>query len=97
MNAFWLMAADKIDPSTIGLPDPVKDPNTAIAGILNTAYMWAGIVCVLVIVIAGYYYVTSSGDAAGVKRAKEAIIGGVVGVIVILMAFAITQFVIGRF
>lgn len=97
MKTWALMAAAKIDPNSIGLTNPPKDPNSVITNTLNTVYMWAGILCVIIIVIAGYYFVTSSGDAAGVKRAKQAIIGASVGIIVIIMAFAITQFVIGRF
>ncbi len=93
----FIAATEKIDPGSIGLNNPQKDANLGIASILSTVYLWAGIVCVLIIVIAGYYYVTSSGDAAGIKRAKQAIIGACVGVIVVLLAFVITQFVLGRF
>lgn len=96
MNILQLLAAsEQIDPSSIGLKDPVKDADAAVAGILTTTYMWAGIICVLVIVIAGYYYVNSSGDPAGTKRARLAIIGACVGLVVILMAFVITQFALG--
>lgn len=87
----------KIAPCEIGVDQPVTDANAALAGILNTTYFWAGIIAVIVIVAAGYYFVTSSGDSAGVQRAKQAIIGASVGLIVILMAFVITQFVLGRF
>jgi len=92
-----IAATEKIDPGSIGINNPAKDANSALAGILTTTYAWAGIVCILIIVIAGYYYTTSSGDSAGVTRAKNAIIGAVVGLIVIMMAFVITQFVLGRF
>jgi hypothetical protein len=89
--------AAKIDPSEIGLNSPAKDANVALASVLNTVYAWAGIVCVLIIIIAGYYYTNSSGDSAGINRAKQAIVGSVVGLIVILMAFVGTQFMLGRF
>lgn len=98
MISVWLAeAAEKVDPSKIGLNNPPKDANAALASVLNTTYFWAGIVCVIIIVIAGYYYTNSSGDSAGVNRAKQAIVGAVVGVIVILMAFVGTQFMLGRF
>jgi len=100
MNVLWSLmtfAADKIDPGSIGITKPVKDANSLLSGLLNAAYLGAGILCVVIIVIAGYIYVTSSGDASSVKRAKDAILGAVIGIIVIIMAFAITQFVIGRF
>jgi Ni,Fe-hydrogenase I cytochrome b subunit len=94
----WIIAAtEKIDPNSIGLTGIQKDANTVLANALSTVYMWAGIICVLVIVIGGYYYTNSSGDSAGVQRAKQAIIGAVVGLVVIIMAFVITQFILGRF
>jgi hypothetical protein len=91
-----LAATEKINPSSIGL-DPVKNPDAAIAGALSAAYAAAGMLCVVIIIIAGHLYTTSSGDAANLKRAKEAILGSVIGLIVVIMAFVITQFVLGRF
>lgn len=87
----------KIDPKDIGITDPVKNADTLVSNFLVPVYTWAGIVCVVVIIIAGYFYVTSSGNASSVTRAKDAIFGAVIGLIVILAAFIITQFVIGRF
>jgi hypothetical protein len=93
---YFLAQATKIDPNTIGV-HKIDDANAALAGVLNTMYAWAGIVAVLVIVVAGFYFVTASGEAAIIKRAREAIIGACIGLIVILMAFVGTQFVLGRF
>jgi heme O synthase-like polyprenyltransferase len=94
----WLVAqSSKIDPNQIGLNNPTKDPNELVAGILTTVYVWAGIVAVLVIIIAGIFYATSGGNAQHTKRAREAIIYSVVGLIVIMMAFVITQWILGRF
>ena len=86
---------DPIDPNQVHIPQ--VDANVALHGLLNAVYFWAGIICVIVIIVAGFFYVTSSGDAARVKKAKEAIFGAVIGLVLILMAFAITTFVIRRF
>jgi hypothetical protein len=98
-SLFRLLAAvdTKINPSDIGIDHPVKDANGALSSILTTVYGVAGVVCVIIIVIAGFTYVTSSGDPSTVKRAREAIIGAVTGIIVIMLAFVITGFVLGRF
>lgn len=93
----FLAASEKIDPGSIGITAPVKNADSAVAGILTTVYIWAGIVCVLVIIVAGYLYVTSVADASQIKRAKDAILYAVVGLVVIIMAFVITQAIIGRF
>ena len=42
-------------------------------------------------------YVTSTGDAGRVTKAKNLLTYAIVGLIIILSAFAITNFVIGRF
>jgi hypothetical protein len=98
MNILRILAEDvRINPADIGITDPVRSADSALLNILNTAYLWAGIVCVIIIIIAGYFYVTSNGNAATIKRGKDAIMGAVIGIIVIILAFTITQFVIGRF
>lgn len=98
MKLFELLASAnaKIDPGQIGI-NPVTNANNAITDALNTAYGAAGVVCVIVIVMGGYFYVTSGGDPSTAKRAREIILGAVVGIVVILMAFTITNFVLGRF
>lgn len=74
-----------------------KLDDAQLASILGTVYTWAGIIAVIIIVIAGFMYVTSSGDASKVKRAKDAILYAVIGLVVVILAFVITQFVLGRF
>lgn len=91
-----MAAQGRINPKDIGM-DPVTNDSAALAGVLNTVYLVAGMVAVVVIIGAGYWYVTSNGDAARIKRAKDAILGAVVGLIVVIAAFTITQFILGRF
>lgn len=85
-----------IKSSDIGFDGP-KDDKTIMTNILNPVYFWAGVIAVIVIVAAGFYYTTSNGNSAQVARAKNAILGAVVGLIVILAAFAITSFITGAF
>lgn len=91
-----LFAQARIGADEIGL-DRVDDPNSIIGNVLDTVYLAAGIVAVVIIVVAGYIYTTSGGNSANTKRAREAILYALVGLGVVLMAFIITQFVIGRF
>ncbi len=95
LDQMMLFAAEKIDPSSIGFT-PVRNADGVVANVLTTVYTFAGIICVIVIIVAGVFYTTSAADPSQVKRAKNAIIGAVVGLIIIAMAFAITQFILGR-
>lgn len=85
-----------VSPGDIGLTDPAKNPNVVLGSVLDLVYLWAGIVAVLVIIIAGILYSTSAGNPSHTKRAREAIIYAVVGLVMIIFAFAITQLVLGR-
>ena len=89
--------------SDIKISDEVKGNIPQIAAgdnqiiqLFNTAYLWVGIICVAIIIVSGILYTTSAGDSARVKTAKNAITYAVVGIVVILLAFTITNFVIGK-
>ena len=85
----------KIDLANTGIP--VIEANVLLNNILNTVYFVVGIVAVIVIIIAGIQFTTSTGDSAKVAKAKNAILYSVIGLVIIMLAFAVTNFVIGRF
>lgn len=85
----------KINSEDIGIVKISAD--TLLANALNTVYLVCGILAIIVIIVAGYFYVTSSGNATNVEKAKNAIISAVIGLVVVLLAFVITGFVTGRF
>lgn len=62
--------------------------------ILNAVYIIIGIVAVIMVILGGISYATSQGDPAKVKKGKDTILYGIIGLIVVLMAFAITTFVL---
>jgi multisubunit Na+/H+ antiporter MnhB subunit len=53
-----------------------------------------GFVAVVVIILGGVQYTTSSGDPAKVKKAKDTILYGIIGLVVALLAYAIVNFVL---
>lgn len=67
-----------------------------VTGILNAVIAVLGIVAVIVIIMGGIGYMTSSGDAGKVKKAKDTILYGVIGLVVVALAFAIVNFVISN-
>lgn len=86
--------AVKITPSDVGVPD--NSANDVFTGGLNAVYFAGGVACVIVIIVAGILYALSAGDSNQIKIAKNAILYAVVGLVVIMMAFTITAFVIGQ-
>lgn len=71
--------------------------NSTFTGLLNATYWIAGVIAVIIIVVAGFMYVTSGGDAAKVVKAKNTIMSAVIGLVIIILAFVITGFITGSF
>lgn len=65
-----------------------------VVGIINAIIGALGIVAVIVVIIGGIRYMTSSGDAGKVKTAKDTILYGLIGLAVVALSFAIVNFVI---
>lgn len=80
--------------------DPLAIPGGdtfTFAKLLNVAYELAGIVAIVMIIIGGIQYATSDGDPTKLTRAKNTIVYSLVGLILIIMAAAITGFIAGGF
>src|SRR5665648_178120 len=92
-TAFLLAAKPPLKASDIGLPSP--DSDSVFNGLLGLVYWGAGLAAVFVIIIAGIIFVLSEGMEERITRARKMIQYAVVGLIVILIAATLTQFVIG--
>ncbi|MBQ3320780.1 hypothetical protein IJG71_01460 [Candidatus Saccharibacteria bacterium] len=68
--------------------------NVTIINIINAVIGILGLVCVIVIILGGVQYMTSTGESSKVKKAKDTILYGVVGLVICVLAFAIVNFVI---
>lgn len=94
----------KVETSVVILARPTLDVNvpnkssadTILVNLLDMVYLAAGIAAVIAIIIGGFWYVTSDGNAEKIKRGKNAIIYASVGLVVILLAFGITGFITNR-
>ena len=83
------------------LPDKINedkagDITETVVGIINAVIGILGLVAVVVVIIGGINYMTSSGDAGKVKKAKDTILYGVIGMVICVLAFAIVNFVISN-
>lgn len=78
----------------VNVPD--GSANDVLATGLNILYFVAGIFAVIVIIIAAFTLVTNNGDPSALAKARNAIIYAVIGLVVIIAAFTVTWFVIGR-
>lgn len=62
--------------------------------IVNILLFIIGAVAVIMIIVGGFRYVTSAGNASSVTAAKNTILYAVVGLVIALLAYAIVNFVL---
>ncbi|MDP3900082.1 MAG: LamG-like jellyroll fold domain-containing protein [bacterium] len=72
----------------------VTDPQEIIANIINITLGFLGIIAVGLIIYAGFRWMTSGGDPNKIDTAKRILTAGAIGLVIILSAFGIAQFVI---
>jgi Type IV secretion system pilin len=79
----------------LNLPQ-VQANQSTMSTILQIVFGVIGAVSVLIIVIAGFQFVLSSGDPAKVAKARNTILYAAIGLGVSASAFVIVSFVIGK-
>jgi len=76
---------------------PQLTAEVVVHNVLNIMYFLLGVIAVIVIIVAGITYSTSSGNQASITKAKNMILYAVIGIVVVISAYAITNFIIDRF
>ena len=101
--SFKLLAAGNrtldLTPNMVGndTVDNAEDKfNDAVISIINAIIGVLGVIAVLVIILGGVQYMTSSGDAGKVKKAKDTILYGIIGLVICIFAAAIVNFIIAK-
>ena len=71
--------------------DDVRDMAVTVVKYLIT---FLGIIAVVIILYGGFVWMTAAGNDDRVSKAKSIIVAGIIGLIIIIAAFAIVNFVI---
>lgn len=71
--------------------------NNAVKLGLNMFSAIVGIIAVVMIIVGGIQYITSSGDSGNITKAKNTIMYAVIGLVVVALAQIIVKFVLERF
>lgn len=71
-----------------------SDIRVTIARIINVALGLLGIVAVVIILLGGFTWMTAAGNEEKVDKARKLIVAGIIGLAIILSAYAIARFVI---
>ena len=70
------------------------DPRTIAVRIINATLGLIGIILVVIVLYAGFTWMTSGGDAEKISKAKRMLTNAMIGLVIILSAWGITSFVI---
>lgn len=80
-------AEDSINLGNRGLQETVS-------GVINVALSLLGIVAVVIVLIGGFKWMTAGGSEDKVAEARKLIFSGIIGLAIIMSAWAIARFVI---
>ena len=76
--------------------DGSKKINSTIKGVIGLFSTIVGIAAIIVIIAAGFRYVTSGGDSGKINSAKTELTYAIVGLVVAAMAQFIVKFVLNK-
>lgn len=100
-----VLAQNDLNASDLGMDainDSIKlgggsgDVQGIAANIINVALSFLGIIAVVIVLIGGFKYMTSGGSEEKTTEARKLIVSGIIGLAIILSAWAITSFVVSR-
>ncbi len=97
------MAQDALNANDLGvgaIQQDIKlgsgDVRQTAARLINVALGFLGIIAVVIVLIGGFKYMVSGGNDEKTQDARRLIVSGIIGLAIILSAWAITGFVISR-
>ena len=64
--------------------------------IVNVILLVAGIVAVIYLIVGGYQYITSSGNAEQAQAGRTTVLNAIIGLVIIFAAYLIVRFVLDR-
>ena len=76
---------------TAGLPK--AELKSVIGNLIKVALSFLGVVALLIVMTGGFKYMISGGNEEKMKDARKFIVSGIVGITIILLSYAITNFV----
>ncbi|MFH1620522.1 MAG: pilin [Patescibacteria group bacterium] len=97
------MATDALNTNDLGvgaISSSIKlgsgDIRQTAARIINVALGFLGIIAVVIVLLGGFKYMIAGGNEDKTAEARKLIVSGIIGLAIILSAWAITSFVISR-
>jgi predicted permease len=74
-----------------------SDLSSVFGSAINVALTLVGLIFLVLMVYAGYLWMTARGDSEQVGKARNIIITSIVGLVIVMSAYAITALITSRF
>lgn len=84
------------DPNGCANTSPSDKVNSIIRTVINIFSLIVGVVAVIMIIIGGLKYITSSGESSNLSAAKNTILFAIVGLVIVVLAQVIVRFVLTK-
>lgn len=78
------------------IPGRYKDPREIVRDIINIFLGFLGVIAVIIILMAGFQWMTAGGEEEKVAEARQRLIQGAIGLVLIIAAWIIAYFVIDQ-
>jgi hypothetical protein len=72
-----------------------SDPRETAVNIINTALGFLGLIAVVIVLYGGFMWMTAAGNEERISKAKQILTAGIIGLVIIAMAWAIASYVVG--
>jgi hypothetical protein len=76
--------------------NPVSGPTGIINSAANIIAVLAGIIAVIMIIVSGIMYATAGGNQESTRKAQSTLVGAVIGLVIVLLAWTITRFIVDK-
>jgi hypothetical protein len=67
-----------------------------VGGVIKAAIAIVGLIFVILLVYAGYIWMMARGEEKSVEKAKDTIMRAIIGLFIVIAAYAIASFVVAR-
>lgn len=69
-----------------------QDPATIVFTIVNTALIFLGTITLILVIVAGFLWLTAAGEEEKIKKAKDIMRGATLGLVVVLGSYGLAQY-----
>lgn len=70
-----------------------NDPASITYGIINTVLIFMGVITLVLIIYAGFIWMLAAGNDEQVGKAKKILKGAIIGLVIVLASYGISQYI----